>query len=373
MLAELIKLLPMNMRLPGSFVLGLLLLLSGLQGADESSDAVVELANGDRIAGQLIRSDEAGQLVVMHAVLGRLVIPAASATVISGALPEPEPAQPESPAEAQLEPGVAAAPATPVVPAAQDPRPVNGNMLRDWRAYLSVFPLLEFALADDPFAGWKHRFSAGYRWNSGKFDNQQLLFGYESNRKIDKKSEMRLNLTYEYAYYRNGDDEKVTTKDLFRGEMRFRRQWSEDWFIQSTNRYRREPTRRVEHDVAITAGLGYRFLNDEKLTGNIVPSLTFSYLETETTLSGDGDRLLATLFQDFGYQFNKQWSLIQTFEWNRDLRDGTGSFANVGVRMQTRLFEQLGFNNRIEVIYDERGSKIDKYERRFLSELVYEF
>jgi hypothetical protein len=376
-----------------------IMVVSMLHGSVQQGD-LVQLDNGDVLGGVIIavESGDEGWIDFEHPVLGEMRIPLRQAVILSREQPE-EPGttatavRPEEPshaeekvAETEVPVAETEAPAQQQVEVSPEPPPAvagpseeqaaarNGSMLRDWRVYLSVFPILEFALAEDPFAGWKHRLSIGYRLNSGKFNNQELVAGFESNRKIDAKSELRTKVVREYAFYRNTNDVKVVTKDVFRAEMRFRRQWSEDWFIQSNNRYRREPTRSVEHDVNISAGVGYRLFHREKLSVNMVPSITYSYLETATTISGEGDQLLATFLQDLSYRITENWSFFQSFEYNRDFSDTQRDFANLNLRLRAKLFAGISLSNRFEVIYDQRSpANVDDYERRFLTELVYEF
>lgn len=369
----------------------------------------VELDNGDRLAGSILPTVSEDFLEFRHPVLGLLRIPFGrvrevrrSGEVVplaSFSLAGETPASNELPVAPALATSAAARAgdatadkaadtAAATIPtretvasaAAVASRPakaaaqVDAGLRRDWRLLFAMVPLLDFATTPQPLAEWKHRVSFGLRIQSGKHDSQQLTGRVESNRNLGDNSNFRSSVLREYAYYRDVNGNKVMTRDLTRVEFRVRRQWSEDWFIQSTNRYRREPTRRVEHEITATAGVGYQLFKTERWSANVVPSVTGNYLETEVPSSGDGERVLASLFQDLAFRFNERWSAAQTFEYNHDFDPDVGGFANFTFRVETRLLRALSLNNRFELTYDARSNgTLDPYERRFFTELVYEF
>lgn len=372
------RLLPKHVILIGCLFLGLSFgaVLDQAHAQTQQQSDLLELRNGDQLGGRILPNDDDSTILFEHPVLGLLTIPVSEARVLSGAQPPHLPADPAIAARKDKREAGDPLSTAEMDDSTKDERRLspNGGVMSGWRDLLGLVPLLEFVFADDPFTGWKHRLTLGYRWNSGKFDSQQFVGRFNSSRKIDNQSDLNINIVREYAFYRDTNDLKVITGDLLRGEMRFRRQWSDFWFVQSTNRYRREPTRNVEHDFTASGGIGYRFVNTEKWVGNFVTSATFNYLEANPPTFNRKDHILATFNQDLTFKFNSQWSISQRAEYNHDFDEERGSFGNASVRLTTRMFGGLSFVNRYEVIYDERGpANVDKYERRFLSELVYEF
>jgi putative salt-induced outer membrane protein YdiY len=211
------RIVPMPVNLPAArFVLLPLFVACALARAD-----TIELANGDRLTGDIVDQDE-DFLTLDHPILGRLTL-ARDAIVAVQATADPPPT-----------PAVAAVAATPTVVAA----PVGG-----W------------------FSGWERALEIGVAGSNGKSDDLKINAAINGDY-ADEQRRWRLR----GAYYRNEADGALSDHSLY---TELQHDWLEPgspWFGFASGRFDWDEFKDWDYRLSADGGVGYEFIRSDSAT-----------------------------------------------------------------------------------------------------------
>ena len=309
--------------------------------------AELQLSNGDRITGELIRRED-GKIYFRSSILGELVIAETDAVVMD-------------------------TPETPVESLAGLPPEIEQVQLRDAE---SLRPPLKKA-ATRP---WKGKLEFGFQNQAGR----QSTLNYSARAELERKSQLnqyRLNARYLY-----GESAQVVSSDRRDASFRWRHEISERVFGQTLTSYSSDEVSNIRLNAEQNAGFGYKVLVGERHTGSVGAGLTVQYREAEGVEGGTA--YLGEVFQDYIYKLNGRLTFLQNLNvlYSPDGRDAklsasslfTDEAENYKVRfnssLQGKLSERISLNLRYEYEYDnailDRNGRTD---RRVTSSLGYSF
>lgn len=311
--------------------------------------AELQLSNGDRITGELIRREE-GKIHFRSPILGDLIIAETDAVVID-------------------------TPDTPVESLAGLPPTIEQVDLRDAE---SVRPKSRARTRP-----WKGKFEFGFQTQGGRHDS----LNYSMRTELERKSERNhYRMSARYLY---GESRQVVSSDRRDASFRWRHDISDRVFSQTVTSYSSDAVTNVDLNAEQNAGFGYELFDGEKQSGSIGAGLTLQYRESEGT--EHGETYLGELFQDYTYKVNGRLTFLQNLNllYSPDGRTRTLISAatssiyrdeaeNYKVRfnstLQGKLSERISINLRYEYEYDnaildENG----RTDRRVTSSLGYSF
>lgn len=272
------------------------------------------LANGDRLTGDLVKED-AAFIEVQHAQLGRLKLPRA-------ALRAPVVRKPDAKDEDDL-------PVTAQVRAAVQPE----------------------------VAQWKRQMELGYVQQSGVKEKQDLSVRLQ----VDGKEGANTFRGTARLLQSESDDQTVT--DRREADFRWRYDINRRLFAQALTTYAEDDVRQIDLSLEQQIGGGYRVIDGARHKANVGLGAVVQYLDRVNT--DEQTALLASLFQDYAYQWNSRVKLVQesTFMVSDTgtliVRSGLanapteGSYRlkfNTGV--QSKVTNRMSLNVRFEYDYD---------------------
>ena len=312
--------------------------------------AELQLSNGDRITGELIRRED-GKIYFRSTILGELIIAETDAVVMD-------------------------TPETPVESLAGLPPEIEQVQLREGE---SLRPPRKKA-ANRP---WKGKLEFGFQNQAGR----QSTLNYSTRAEMERSSQRnhyRLNARYLY-----GESAQVVSSDRRDASFRWRHEISERIFGQTLTSYSSDQVSDINLNAEQNAGFGYKVLQGERQTGSVGAGLTFQYRDANGVEKGTA--YLGEVFQDYTYKLNGRLTFLQNINVlyspdgrSRTLSSGASSSLfvdqaeNYKVRfnstLQGKLSERISLNLRYEYEYD--NAILDRYgrtDRRVTSSLGYSF
>lgn len=312
--------------------------------------AQLQLSNGDRITGELIRRED-GKIHFRSSILGELIIAETDAVVMD-------------------------TPETPVESLAGLPPDIEQVHLRDAESLRPVAPIA----ASKP---WKGKLEFGYQNQVGR--NSTLNYSARTEvERASQKNQYRLNARYLY-----GESNQLLNSDRRDASFRWRHQISERIFGQTLTSYSSDQISNIDLNAEQNAGLGYRILQGERQTGSVGAGMTVQYREAEGVEKGAA--YLGEFFQDYTYKLNGRLSFLQNLNvlYSPDGRarilssntatalmsDAAENYkVRFGSTLQGKLSERISLNLRYEYEYDNAIlDKNGRTDRRVTSSLGYSF
>jgi putative salt-induced outer membrane protein YdiY len=312
--------------------------------------AELQLSNGDRITGELIRRDD-GKIHFRSSILGDLIIAETDAVVME-------------------------TPETPVESLAGLPPEIEQVQLRDAE---SLRPPAKKA-ATRP---WKGKLEFGFLNQAGR----QNTLNYSARAELERSSKLnqyRLNARYLY-----GESAQVVSSDRRDASFRWRHEISERVFSQTLTSYSSDVVSNIRLNAEQNAGFGYKVLIGERHTGSVGAGMTVQYRDAEGVEKGTA--YLGEAFQDYIYKLNGRLTFLQNLNVlyspdgrSRALTSGSSTTLfvdqaeNYKVRfnssLQGKLSERISLNLRYEYEYDNAIlDKNGRTDRRVTSSLGYSF
>jgi len=193
-----------------------ILLLSMSAGA-----TVVTFLNGDQLSGN-IRSENATQLVLHHAILGDIDIPKKQILTTTPSL--------DNSTQTEL---------------------IEQRARKKKKPGLFGIGFLE---------GWKRRIALGLKGENGNDTSLELSLAFEASYKDDAH-----RLGFNSAYFYETEDRK---KDTSKGHINIVRDWllpDTDWFYYAYFRYEQDSFKSWKQRISLSGGPGYDFYNDDTL------------------------------------------------------------------------------------------------------------
>jgi len=296
--------------------------LLGLGFALEARAATWLLANGDRLTGELVGEDP--QFIeVLHPQLGRIRVPRA-------ALRAPD---------ASAVPAATAAKAPAGAPA------VQGETKADLKA--------------QPAPSWKRQFELGYAQQSGAKEKQDLSIRMQLD---GRKGENTFRATGRLL---RSEADGVVATDRREGDFRWRYDIDKRLFAQTLTTYVEDNVRQIDLSMEQQFGGGYRLVDTERHKVNVGLGAVVQYLQRRTT--EDQKALLGSFFQDYAYQWNSHFKLVQESSFMvsntgaLSFRSGLGTPATTtegsyrvkfNTGLQSKVTDHMSLNMRFEYDYD---------------------
>lgn len=246
--------------------------------APEKQRIQLQLANGDRLTGEIIwRAD--GKLRFRSAVLGDITVAESDAAILE--LPEVA----ESPDPAARAPGPS--PAAPVA--------------NRTRASVSAHAQ-NHAAAPEP-ARWKGKMEVGYTQQAGPRDTLSYNLRAEGEKNV-RKHTLRASARTVYA-----EQNESPSADRTDASLRWRYQLTQRSFTQTQTLYYADAITRIDTNVEQNAGLGYRIMDGTRHTANLGAGLTAQYREWSAGTNGFAP--YGEIFQDYIFKINDRITLNQ--------------------------------------------------------------
>src|SRR5699024_5641689 len=120
---------------------------------------------------------------------------------------------------------------------------------------------------------WTGRFDFGYSWQSGRKDKNELSLRGQADRTVG------LNEYRGLAEFLYGEVDGVRNTQRFTTSFRWRRDFSERFFSQVLTQYENDKIREINHRVEQNLGVGYRYVENDRFEGSIVPGFTMQYTD----------------------------------------------------------------------------------------------
>lgn len=222
------------------------------------------------------------------------------------------------------------------------------------------------------FADWKQQIRVGYTWESSTVRNDDLAVRYTAERAFEKSS-LRVEGRYEYGSRKSGDDPKVIVRDRWLASGRYRGDiYGDKFFLQLDSNYLRDQIKSIQHEFRQNVGIGWRFLNRERLKVSLVPQVTYRYLQ----LSGQpsSSESLFSLSQDLRYEFNERVVILQSASASWDPEAFTRSSYDFNARLEVSLTEAVFVNIAYEFEFDyEIDVGVDRKTQRTVLMLGWKF
>lgn len=268
-----------------------------------------ELANGDRLTGQLIRED--GTFIELdHAQLGRIKLPRSAIR-----------------AAALAKNAAAPAPGKAIAVKAAVPR-------------------------------WKRQVDVGYSQQSGAKEKQDLSIRFQ----VDGKRGGNTYRATAKLLQTEADKRQVT--DRREADFRWRHDIDKRLFTQTLTTYVEDDVRRVDLSLEQQVGGGLRLLDSSRHKVNIGLGAVLQYLDRAD--AAEQTAVLGSFFQDYAYEMNSRLKLTQestvmvSDKGALNVRPGTinaptsdGSYRVKFVTgMQSKVTDRMSLNVRFEYDYD---------------------
>lgn len=298
--------------------------------------AVWNLANGDRLTGELVRETKT-HVEVKHAQLGLIKIPRAELLTAVAAH--------ETAADARVARPTQSAGATAVKP---------------------------------KIPKWKRQVDVGYAQQAGTREKQDLSLRMQLD---GKRGENTYRAT---ARLLQTEADNLTVTDRREADFRWRYDINKRLFTQALTTYVEDGVRKIDLSLEQQVGGGYRILDGARHKANVGLGAVAQYLDRENTEAQT--TLLGSFFQDYAYEVNSRLKLTQesSFMYSDTgaLTTRTGSMVGAptagsyrlkfNTGMQSKVTDFMSLNVRFEYDYDR--SILDRElrtDQRFTTSLGY--
>jgi putative salt-induced outer membrane protein YdiY len=213
---------------------------------------------------------------------------------------------------------------------------------------------------------WTGRFDLGFSWQEGRADKSEVSLRAQADRRIEPDE---FRLLSEFLY---GELDGVRNTQRFTGSFRWRRDINDRVFTQALTQYETDRIREIRNRVEQNLGVGYRFVQTERLQGSVVPGLTIQY--TDEAEVEDRWDYLASLFQDIIWRISPAYRFEQDLNFLIDpaetedyiVRFNAGIFGTVTDSINLSLRYQYLFENQVR-------AGISRTDQRVIASVGYAF
>ncbi len=301
--------------------------------------------NGDRLTGKVLRQAE-GMIHFRSPLLGELVIPESEVTMT-----------PATPVEslAGLPPA-----RKPVEAPPETPDPAEGEVIKP------TTPRIKGTL------------ELGFNNQSGRANTTNFSLRGEAEY---SRKEHHYRATARYLY---GESDNALSSDRRDASFRWRRDLSPRMFNQATTSYFSDGVALVGINVEQNAGMGFKFLQNERSQASVGGGLTLQYREADGI--EDATSILGEFFQDYSWKINGRMTFSQTLNalyspdaYNRLANtvaneEGDNYKIRFNSALQGKLSERISLNLRYEYEYDNAIlDKAHRSDHRISSSVGYSF
>ena len=225
---------------------------------------VIELANGDRLTGQVItRTDE--RLEMQHDTLGRVALPMSQVRSVTVDQPSPQDAA-DQPDETTPPPAVAPpgepAPAAPQPAAKVAPSPAataEGRAVEE-EVVAAAEKEPEPGLLKSVFDDWQTKVTLGVNGAAGESDVQSVYFRLNTQHKKDR-DQWKISTQWFYGRTNGETSQNQVTSEVTRDWL----QNDAPWFLFVKGEHKYDQFRTWKHRTSAFGGAGYTLLDDDAL------------------------------------------------------------------------------------------------------------
>ena len=300
------------------------------------SAAVLELANGDKISGEIVSETEES-ITFRSPILGELTVPKNKVKIestisrteslsesLAGLPPSPEPSPTEK----------------------SDPKPELAAQSAATKP-------------SDETPPWKGRVEFGFRQQKGRTDSTNFDLRASANRKLEFDSfEASARLLY-------GVQGEKTISDRYDASFQWRRELNDRTFAQTLTSFTRDDLKSINQNWEQNVGAGYRVLKTEDHTLNMGGGLTGQYRDSLNTNAGFST--LVELFQDYQYKISGRITLLQNAvaQYTPDSQTRFITVANQPTAIAGATNYKLRFNTTLQGKLSKQFSMNLRYEYEF--------
>lgn len=213
---------------------------------------------------------------------------------------------------------------------------------------------------------WTGRFDLGYTWQSGRADKSELSLRAQADREVAPNQYRALA---EFLY---GELEGVRNTQRFMSSFRWRHDVSERVFTQTLTLYESDRVRDIRNRVEQNVGVGYRYVDSDRLKGTVVPGFTVQYTDEE----GVDDRwsYLASLSQDLIWTINEAYRFEEDLHFLIDPADTEDYIVRFNAGIVGTLTRSINLSVRYQLLYEnDVRPDVEKTDQRVIASVGYSF
>ena len=325
--------------------------------------------NGDRLTGK-ISKEEMGKIFFHSDLLGDMQIDASKVSLITRSeMPAVAEVEEQTVTETSIDhrSKLSEAGEAPVKSETKSAKTKKTSI----KSSLLRFPGIGFLVEHRPLNKWDSDLKAGFGWQAGERDKVDITMRFVSTYDR-KKSHYRIKARYTYGFQKDNGGEKVKNSDRYEAELRYRYTKSNRFFFQINSRYIKDLIKNIDGEFEQSFGVGWKYLNGEKLLGSITPSLTGQYQKISSV--EEGWDFLTTLFQDFRFKLSDNFSFYEEIVLSVDPTDTNLFTVDFLSKIEVRLSKTMNVDLRWEIDFDNNiASGVDKSQKRVLLAFGYKF
>lgn len=333
------------------WLLALILFMGSVLHAD-----TLELTNGDRITGSLIK-EKKDTIFFKSDILGQIEIKKTQVKLILQKDSTTEIPLTVSPVDTESEPITT---------------PSSETSIKQSRITESIKKPFRKIILDELAKDkkWNSSLNAGYRLGEGERDQQDLNINIRSEYKTDLNT-YRFDGRYDYSF-QNIDGVKVPNRDRYNTSFRWRRNISPRMFTHFNSDYLKDLVKEIDDDFKQSIGLGWRIIDRKSLGLSITPAVSARYQRIPPV--ADGWEVLSTFFQDSHYKITDQISIYQELDISVNPQDTESLTFRFLSRLEALISSRLVLNLRYEIDFDNNlPIGVDKTQERIVLGLGYKF
>lgn len=213
---------------------------------------------------------------------------------------------------------------------------------------------------------WAGRVDFGYTWQSGRADKNEMSLRGEAERDVNNDEYRALA---EFLY---GEVEGVRNTQRFLSSFRWRRDVTDRVFTQTLTLYENDRIREIRHRVEQNLGIGYRYVENERFEGSIVPGITVQY--TDETGVDDRWDYLASLAQDLTWRINEAYRFEEDVTFLIDPVETDDFIVRFNAGIVGTMSDSINLSIRYQLLYEnEVAPDVEKMDQRVIASVGYSF
>lgn len=306
------------------------------------SATTLELSNGDRITGKLIK-EENNTLFFSSDILGQITVKTSQGKIIDSS------------------PQNTSVPKTKVIKSAKSPIPTK-----------KLKPFNIKALFSEPPPGKKlaSSITGGYRLGKGERNQSDLNLAFNF-RYEPQNNQYFLDGTYDYSV-QNVNDKSIPNRDRYNIGFRWRRNITNRIFSQSDSSYLKDLIKEIDDEFKQSVGVGWRIFDKKDFEFSITPALSIRYENIPTVISDWG--ILGSFFQDIRCKITDHITFFQESDISINPESDSSLNFQLLTRLEAQISSRMVANLRYEIDFDDNlPVGVDKTQERIILGLGYKF
>lgn len=305
-----------------------LLLLVPIFASSSLHGAIVQMKNGDRITGTVLKQQDE-TLFLKSEQFGILEIPTANvAKIIETPTPPPAPA-----AEVK-----------------EAPKPKGLLGMSSGGRY--IVEVVKGFLKENGILGkWKSSIRLGYTLVSGEVSTSTTSTAIHTERQW-KVNSVKVDYQQDYATSTDAEGNSSVTRDKLKVGVQFRHALNQRNFIQTDSQYSYAHVSGIDNDYLQTLGYGWKCLDTKSFKFTLVPALSLHY---QDVVAGDtGMSLAPAIYEEVEYHWTEYVRIRNEAYALFPVDDNGGPTYHFSVLLQNRLVASLSLN--LEYVFDYDGA-----------------